>query len=318
MFLVQQRERIYGFDTDSDEVVWLDPNADHSEVTEPELLAKLEADFQATWEEPFDYRRTAYQDRWVYVQACFTEVAAQAYIDANRHRLTDPRIYVDSAYRNHEWNAVAEILARDPGRLLDAIRRFTFDAPNDEPNGPLEQALVDMSRLMNKLHHVRTGNAEVDATIAELADCAGRWCFHSAEDATRLRESAEELFPGEDFKGTPSETLHRAVELGEPLFSFHSREHWENKGRELYATCGFTNHDIITLDAIGRVVVSGREFTRAKDEGTYPITVYPIDPNQEINGDLKIAGAKRERELCDLEANLAARIVESDLEESRE
>ena len=72
--------------------------------------------------------------------------------------------------------------------------------------------------------------------------------------------------------------MDRTITVGDPLFEFDSKQHWVNKGRSWYATCGYRLHEVIALDAIGRVVVSGKEFMRAEDEGTYPVTVYPIDP----------------------------------------
>ena len=45
-----------------------------------------------------------------FVQACFTEAAAQQYIDENKHNLKKPRIYVYSGDRNREWQAVRKHL----------------------------------------------------------------------------------------------------------------------------------------------------------------------------------------------------------------
>ena len=44
------------------------------------------------------------------VQPFFSMKAAQAYIEANSHNLTHPHVYVGSAYRNKEWQAVREFL----------------------------------------------------------------------------------------------------------------------------------------------------------------------------------------------------------------
>jgi hypothetical protein len=110
VFLVQQRKRHYGLDPQwSDDVVWLDDEG--HEVTDKAELDRIEAAYQNEgWEEPDGYTRTAYIDQWEFVQAFFTEHEAQRYIDANRHRMCDPRIYVDSAYRNREWQRVSALL----------------------------------------------------------------------------------------------------------------------------------------------------------------------------------------------------------------
>jgi len=109
-YIVQQRRRLYGFDTQwsDDNVVWLD--YDHNEVTDPEELLKLEANYDYCISEPEGYTRTGYIDTWEFVQGFLTNKAAQAYIDQNKHRLTDPRIYVDSLYRNYEMIAVRNML----------------------------------------------------------------------------------------------------------------------------------------------------------------------------------------------------------------
>jgi hypothetical protein len=44
------------------------------------------------------------------VQPFFSEKAAKAYIEANKHNLTNPFVYVDTAYRNREWQAVRQVL----------------------------------------------------------------------------------------------------------------------------------------------------------------------------------------------------------------
>lgn len=66
------------------------------------------------------------------------------------------------------------------------------------------------------------------------------------------------------------------VALKGELFSFHSETHWANKAKSWYATCGVPPHRILTLDGMGRVCVSGKEFMRATAENTYPVTAYEI------------------------------------------
>lgn len=58
--------------------------------------------------------KTAYQDSWETVQMFFTEVGAEEYLRVNGHNLRGgkepPRIYVDSAFRNAEWQAIRAML----------------------------------------------------------------------------------------------------------------------------------------------------------------------------------------------------------------
>jgi hypothetical protein len=77
-----------------------------------EERAALEAEYEETGEEPDQWTRSGAKDTWEFVTVCFTEAAAKAFIKANAHRLKEPRVYVDSAYRNEEMNAVRKLLMR--------------------------------------------------------------------------------------------------------------------------------------------------------------------------------------------------------------
>lgn len=137
MFCVQKKVRIYGLDTDyTDSVVWLD--CENDEVDE-ETFERLESlyDDGLTEEDDEDeeddsgheikntsgYTRVGYQDTWEFVTAFLTRDAADAYIRANRHRMKEPRIYVESGYRNAEW----EILRELPALVLAEIERLTAE-----------------------------------------------------------------------------------------------------------------------------------------------------------------------------------------------
>lgn len=109
IFLVQQKVRDYGLDTDyadSHEITWIDQD---SEVDASERI-RLEAEYDKTLDIPDGYHRTAFRDRWETVQPFFTEQGAKDYIAINGHNLREPRIYVDSAYRNAEWQAIRAFL----------------------------------------------------------------------------------------------------------------------------------------------------------------------------------------------------------------
>lgn len=113
LFIVEEKVRVYGFDpdyADKDSIVWIDGANDHEEAT-PEEHAKLEAKWQETSEEPADWTRTAYQDRWEFVTACFTEAGCRDYIARNGHNHRgELRVYADGSYRNEEWRAVRTFL----------------------------------------------------------------------------------------------------------------------------------------------------------------------------------------------------------------
>lgn len=114
IFLVQQKRRIYGLDLEyTDNFVWI---YDDGEYETAEELAELLIEVEMTEEEAYEsgfLTKTGYVDEWVFVQPFFSEKGAQKYIDENAHNLNEPRIYVDSAYRNDEWQAVRAVLLED-------------------------------------------------------------------------------------------------------------------------------------------------------------------------------------------------------------
>jgi hypothetical protein len=102
---------MYGIDPSLvDDVVLVD--AEDREVTDEDTLKEINEHWEQHGCDPEHITRTGYCDVWEFVQPFFSEKAAKAYIAANRHRMTDPRIYVDSAYRNPEWKAIQGILER--------------------------------------------------------------------------------------------------------------------------------------------------------------------------------------------------------------
>jgi hypothetical protein len=62
-------------------------------------------------DEPDGWFRTAYQDTWHFVTACFTEAGCNDYIRLNGHNHRGKlRVYADSSYRNEEFRAVRAFL----------------------------------------------------------------------------------------------------------------------------------------------------------------------------------------------------------------
>lgn len=60
--------------------------------------------------------KTAYKDSWENVQPFFTRAGAEEYLRVNGHNLRgtkDARIYVDSAFRNAEWQAIRALLLKE-------------------------------------------------------------------------------------------------------------------------------------------------------------------------------------------------------------
>jgi len=108
IFVVQQKRRICGLsEYYSDDYVWV--NNDSEEVDEEKAAELEEADDRDTFQDGFTtkgYRKVYYRDEYVFVQPFFTEQGAKDYLAINGHNLREPRIYVESGYRNEEWEMI--------------------------------------------------------------------------------------------------------------------------------------------------------------------------------------------------------------------
>jgi hypothetical protein len=120
IFCVQKKERTYGFDPHwSDEFIWMDRS---EEVYDEDLLAVLNK--KDEMHDDIDYRfyKCYYRDTWLSVQPFLTEVGAQAYIDCNAHNLggkENCRIYVESGWRNAEWQEIRSFLLTLDAKATD-------------------------------------------------------------------------------------------------------------------------------------------------------------------------------------------------------
>lgn len=189
IFVVQQRERIYGIDAQwTDDIAWID---DEGEVdpSDPDWT-KAEEHYQETGEELWEWTRTGYVDRWVFVQPFFTRAAAEAYIEANGHRLTDPRVYVDSAYRNREWQAIVSFLpvaqrCIDAGR---AVQRYFVP-------GAIKGWDVRVARRLLKWLSEALGEQTEGLACIGVRPCACAQCGLLGELAAVICHVRDELRP---------------------------------------------------------------------------------------------------------------------------
>lgn len=113
IFVVQQRRRIYGIDEaycEAKEIVWLDEEGCELSFDEAEAL---EVAYQQNGVVPEMNHRVGYRDTWEFVQPFVTHSGAEAYIQANSHRMNEARIYVDSGHRNPEWKEVRRQLKEE-------------------------------------------------------------------------------------------------------------------------------------------------------------------------------------------------------------
>lgn len=114
IFLVQRCRRVYGIDTDyTDATTWIDDEAIEFAPDPSDPDRPTEPDDE--WLEDHGYTLVGYHDQWENVQPFFTRRGAERYLYRNGHNLRGPeppRVYVDSAYRNREWQAVRSLLRR--------------------------------------------------------------------------------------------------------------------------------------------------------------------------------------------------------------
>ena len=111
IFIVEEQHRVYGFDPAYGRpIVWID-TANDSVEADPEEHARLEAEWDESGDEPDGWTRTAYQDDWRFVTACFTEAGCAEYIRINGHNHRGTlRIYAAGSYRNEEFRVVRRLL----------------------------------------------------------------------------------------------------------------------------------------------------------------------------------------------------------------
>lgn len=64
------------------------------------------------------------------------------------------------------------------------------------------------------------------------------------------------------------------VDLGPLLFEFRSYQHWVNKARSWFSSCGESGRNTLCLDAKNRICLIGKHFMQARDENAFPVRVY--------------------------------------------
>jgi hypothetical protein len=136
IFYVQQRRRIYGFDVGySEGTCFMDEECNEWPRAEiDDLIAKAREEAEGDEDrvqaladdrdaedlilQENNLTAVGYRDLWENVQPFLTRVGAEHYKAINGHNLSHPRIYVDSAFRNAEWQAVRALLL---ARVADPV-----------------------------------------------------------------------------------------------------------------------------------------------------------------------------------------------------
>lgn len=69
-------------------------------------------------------------------------------------------------------------------------------------------------------------------------------------------------------------TNQLSVLVGEKLFEFVSFDNWCDTARRKFVAAHVRGDETLCVDASGRLCTCGKEFMRARDEGTYPVRVF--------------------------------------------
>jgi len=129
IFMVQERRRQYGLDLDYCErrcfLYSDDSDIEVNEESDPVRFAAFR-DGRFGDDDPEAWTETGYVDNWHNIQPFLTRAAAQEYIDTQHHRHRPLQIYVDSAYRNPEWQLLRELFGSG------ILRRMLGSAPMAE------------------------------------------------------------------------------------------------------------------------------------------------------------------------------------------
>jgi len=98
MYTVQQKRIIYGVSSEyTDKFIFV--NSDGDEVDENDDSGQ----------------KLGIIEIWEFVTTFFTEDACQQYIKDNKHNLKEPRMFVDSGYRNAEWQLIRDLILKSSG-----------------------------------------------------------------------------------------------------------------------------------------------------------------------------------------------------------
>lgn len=68
------------------------------------------------------------------------------------------------------------------------------------------------------------------------------------------------------------------ITVGNLEFEFRSKQQWINLASEVWREHGLRDQDTLCIDAKGRICQMGAHFTRAEEDGAYPIKVYRKNP----------------------------------------
>ncbi len=87
-----------------------------------------------------------------------------------------------------------------------------------------------------------------------------------------------------------STRIHGPSDKREPICVFSTHSTWVNKASSwLGRNCAVHPSQYVCVDSVGRICGMGTQFMRARDEKTFPVTVWNIDDVQVITPECRVA-----------------------------
>jgi hypothetical protein len=108
IYTVQKERRVYWIEDGEEEgAVWIEDG----EECDSALSARLERRHRRGWELPERYQRCGFKITWEFVDVFLSIDAAKAAVESlNRRHGSAHRLYVESGYRNQEWQMLQRLL----------------------------------------------------------------------------------------------------------------------------------------------------------------------------------------------------------------
>jgi len=108
MFLVEEEVKTYGMAPEfSQDYDWVRDGKDIADAEKAEELEKLYEDDEMSLD---GWARCYYLSNWTFVSAFFTDVNAKLFIERQKHNYGKMRVYVESGFKNPEWQAMRALL----------------------------------------------------------------------------------------------------------------------------------------------------------------------------------------------------------------
>jgi len=111
LFVVQKKCRDMGYESDyTDDYCWAFSDGPDCVIADPDEVLRLEQLDSVGKITDEEWQKVYYIDRWDFVTACFTAQSCKEFIENNKHRYGELRMFVDTAHHNPEWKLIRDYL----------------------------------------------------------------------------------------------------------------------------------------------------------------------------------------------------------------